>query len=109
MACPLFGTKAIIWTNAALLSIGPLGTNFSQIVFEIQTFSFKKMILKMLSGKFRPFCLGLSVLKGSHCPEINAFVTIVAKRPVKFRQSLNNFNTKICILLRFWTTFIPMD
>ena len=54
--------QAIIWTNAVLLSIGPLGTNFSQIVFEIQTFSFKKMHLKMSSGKYQPFCLGLNVL-----------------------------------------------
>ena len=32
---------AIIWTNAVLLSSGPLGTNLSQIVFEIRTFSRK--------------------------------------------------------------------
>ena len=29
---------------------------------EIQTFWFKKMHLKTLSGKWRPFCLGLNVL-----------------------------------------------
>ena len=34
--------QAIIWTNAILFSIRPLGTNFSQIVSEIQIFSFKK-------------------------------------------------------------------
>ena len=52
--------QAIIWTNAVSLSIGPLGTNFSQIVFKIQTFSLKKMHLKMSSGKCRPFCRSLS-------------------------------------------------
>ena len=41
--------QAIIWTNAGLLLIGPLGTNFSEILIEILTFSFKKMRLKMLS------------------------------------------------------------
>ena len=55
--------QAIIWTNAGILLIGPLGTNFSEILFGIQTFSFKKMHLKMSSGKWRPFCLGLNVLR----------------------------------------------
>ena len=47
--------QAIIWTSAGILSIGPLWTNFSEILIGIQTFSFKKMHLKMLSGKWRPF------------------------------------------------------
>ena len=34
MAC----RQAIIWTNADLLSIGPLATNLSEIRFKIQTF-----------------------------------------------------------------------
>ena len=38
--------KAIIWTNAGLLLIGPLGTNFNEILIKILTFSFKKMRLK---------------------------------------------------------------
>ena len=54
--------QAIIWSNAGILLIGPLGTNFSEILIEIHTFSFKKMHLKMLSGKWRPFCLCLNVL-----------------------------------------------
>ena len=54
--------QAIIWTNAGILSIGPLGTNFSEILIGIQIFSFKKMRLKMASAKWRPFCIGLNVL-----------------------------------------------
>ena len=54
--------QAIIWTNDGILSIGPLGTNFSEILFGIQTFSFNKMHLKMSSAKWRPFFLGLNVL-----------------------------------------------
>ena len=53
--------QAIIWTSAGILLIGPLG-NFSEILFEIHTFSFKKMHLKMSSAKWRHFCLGLNVL-----------------------------------------------
>ena len=54
--------QAIIWNNAGLLLIEPLGTNFSEISIEIQTFSFKKMHLNMSSAKWRPFCLGLNML-----------------------------------------------
>ena len=54
--------QAIIWTNAGILLIGPLWTNFSNILIEIPTFSFKKMRLKVSSAKWRPFCLGLNVL-----------------------------------------------
>ena len=55
--------QAIIWTNAGILLIGTLGTNFSDISIKIYIFSFKKMHLKMSSGKWRPCCLGLNVLK----------------------------------------------
>ena len=54
--------QAIIWTNAGMLLIGPLGRNFSEILIWIQTFSFKKMHMQMSSAKWRPFCLGLNVL-----------------------------------------------
>ena len=50
--------QAIIWNNAGMLLIGPLGTNFSKILIEIHIFSFKKMHLKMAAAKWRPFCLG---------------------------------------------------
>ena len=53
--------QAIIWTDAGILLIGPLGTNFSEILIDIHTFSFTKMHLKMSSTKWRPFCLGLNV------------------------------------------------
>ena len=51
--------QAIIWPNAGIFLIEPLGTNFSEILIEIRTFSFKKMQLKMSSGKYRPLCVGL--------------------------------------------------
>ena len=54
--------QAIIWTNAGILLIGTLGINFSDILMEINILSFKKMHLKMSSGKCRPFCLGLNEL-----------------------------------------------
>ena len=38
--------QAIIGTNAGILLIGPLGTNFSEPLIEIDIFSFKKMFLE---------------------------------------------------------------
>ena len=55
--------QAIIWTNDGILWIGPSGTKFSEILIKIYIFSFKKMHLKMSSGKCRLLCLGLNVLR----------------------------------------------
>ena len=54
--------QAIIWTNAGILLIRTLGTNFSEILGEINSFSFSKMHLKMSSAKWRLFGLGLNEL-----------------------------------------------
>ena len=56
--------QAITWTNADLLSIGPLGTNFSEIQIEIENISFMKMHVKMSSSKWRTFCYGEDELNG---------------------------------------------
>ena len=53
--------QAIIWTNAGILLIRSLGTNFSEILSKIHAFSFKKMHLKTSSAKWRPSCLSLNV------------------------------------------------
>ena len=53
--------QTIIWTNAVV--IGPLETNFSGILIEINIFSFQKIHSKISSGKWPPFCLGINVLK----------------------------------------------
>ena len=45
--------QAIIWTNGGTLLIERLVTNFSEILIEIYTFTFKKIV---------SFCLGLNVL-----------------------------------------------
>ena len=43
--------QAISWIRTGLLLIGLLGTNFSEILIRILSFSFKKMHLKMSSAK----------------------------------------------------------
>ena len=54
--------QAIIWTNAGILFIRTLITNFRELLSKLHAFSFKKMNLKMPSAKWRTFCLGLNVL-----------------------------------------------
>ena len=49
--------QAIIWSNAGILLIRTLGTNFSEILSKIHTFSFKKNHFKMSSAKWRSQCI----------------------------------------------------
>ena len=60
MVCPPGRRQGIIWINAGALLIGPLETNFREILIEIQLFSFNA--LKMSSEKYQPFSLDLNVL-----------------------------------------------
>ena len=50
--------QAITRTNATLLSIGPLATNFNEIRIEIKTFHPWKCISKCRLRNWQPFCLG---------------------------------------------------
>ena len=59
--------QAITWTKAGTFLIGPLGTNFSEILIKTYTLSFKKINFKMSSGEWQPSCLGLNVLRPNDC------------------------------------------
>ena len=54
--------QAIIWTNAWILLIRTLETNFSETLTEIHTCAFKNMYSNMSSGIRRKIC-GINVLK----------------------------------------------
>ena len=101
--------QAVIWTNAGILFIGPLGTNFSELLIEILTFSFKKMRLKVSSAKWRPFCLGLNVLTtktGERCDLM--LISILAADDLVF--GLKNFIKPAYswgIKTSFWTKTGP--
>ena len=86
--------QALIWTNAGILLIRTLGTNFSEVLGEIHSFSFKKMHLKMSSATWRPFCLGLNVLRTRKClkqsPEANNNSLAVAIA-IWMAQQLRNY------------------
>ena len=82
--------QAIIWTNAGILLIWPLGTNFDKILIKIHAFSFKKIHLKM-SGKWHPFCLGSNVLRD---------ITLV--KQVSGPDTLNWIIVEMVRLISFW-------
>ena len=97
--------QAIIWTNAGIILIGPMGTNFSEILIEIYTFSFKKMHLKM-SAKWWAYCLGLNVLRAAMvighiacCPPI-AQLPGLPRLAAKMRGAIDCFTVPVCGYLR---------
>ena len=95
--------QAIIWTNAGLLLIGPLGTNFSEILIGISTFSFKKMSLKMLSGNWQTSCLGLNVLW--ICKETgNESITMTCSVPYGHHKISKHF--PVCISVVAWSRML---
>ena len=60
--------QAIVWTNADIIVIESLETNFSSIWIKTQQFSCKWICLKMTSAKCLRSCSGLNVLIFSFRP-----------------------------------------
>ena len=54
--------QAIIWTNAELWLNGPLGTNFSEFLIEILTFSFQENAFESVVREMAAIFLGSNVL-----------------------------------------------
>ena len=82
--------QAIIWTNAGILLIGPLGPNFSEILIEIQTFSMKKIRLKMSPAKCCSFRLGLNGLSDDESAMVDTVACWMDDRPLP-KQRLGEF------------------
>ena len=87
--------QAIIWTNNAILLIPPLGTKFSEISIEILTFSFKKTHLKLSAAEWRPFRLGLNVLKIHYTDVTWASWHLISQATWLFVQQIINNNENI--------------
>ena len=104
--------QAIIWTNAVILLIRTLGTNFSEILSEIHSFSFSKMHLKMLFATWRLFGLGLNELN-----ELGSSFQVISHLTWRWRGNLLNFydeivlyaywNVKTLPLISQWYNFFP--
>ena len=93
-------SQAIIWANDGILLIGPSETNLSEISseiseIEIHTFSFNKMHMKMSSGKWRRFCLGLNALTRGSLIKMVDILQGAVSRAFSWR-----------IILVFWLHFL---
>ena len=97
--------QAIIWTNAGILLIGPLGTNFSEILIKILTFSFNKMRLKVSSAKRRPFCLGLSVLMAPFHTALSILDTVGLFTSALWYRLSGNICRKILSMQKQWKQY----
>ena len=99
--------QATIWTSAGILLIGPLGTNFSEILIKINTFWLKKIHLKMTSVKWQPFCLRLNVLT-SKCRRCSTFsgVILYIMSSWYFLKMHNNRMVLYCAIWLGWTETI---
>ena len=80
--------QTIIWTNDGIWMIGPLRTNFCEILIEVITFLFKKIRLKVSSAKRRPICLGINVLKRNL-----QLVKILSRADINVNQRWDAINT----------------
>ena len=87
--------QAIIWTNAEKLLIGPLESNFIEILIEIHTFLLRKMHFKISSRKWRPFCLGPNVSASMCLNDKISEMQLAADEPVGIiRLSYLNYEVK---------------
>ena len=105
--------QAIIWTNAGILWIGPLGRSFSEILIKIETFSFKEMRLKMSSEKWRPFYLDLNVLTPMR--ETHMCVVNIMEEADLYCEDLSewfrHFSLQCCIysIPLYWLIIVRLD
>ena len=86
--------QAIIYANAGLLSIGTLGTNFSEILYiSIQENPFENVVWKMASLLCRPQCV-------NQATGLDAWASRV-KCPARFVSHLH----EICIYIYMWVVY----
>ena len=76
--------NGVFGNNSEILLIRNLGTNFSEILSKIYTFSFNKMHLKTSSAKWRQCCLGLNVLT-CRC----RYVTMISTFGIHMQQTFH--------------------
>ena len=70
-----------IWTNAEILLIGPLGTNLSEILIQIHSFSFiENVVRKMVAILFWPQCVQKVIDFTACCPD-----DIMTQKPLLYQ------------------------
>ena len=75
--------KTIIWTNAKILLIGPIRTNFGEILIKIHSFSCKENVLENTVRKMA------AILSRPHCVKCNDWNIFVEERKLSTHGCLN--------------------
>ena len=89
---PTVGLKQMIFPHECWYTVNSTcAKNFSEILNELYIFSFKKMDLRMPSGNWRPFCLGLNILT-SISPHLIPIAILFVTQPF--------------MILNDWTTWL---
>ena len=96
--------QAIVWPSAGILLIGPLGTNFSEILINIQTFSLNKIRLKMSSVKCCSFRLGLNALNNNQISDSSPISTRVTNSPAMRENATLKNNTHPLLFVELFVT-----
>ena len=81
--------QAIIWNNAGILLIGPLGTNFNEILIKFHTISFNNIHLKIIVWKMA------SILSRPQCVNHDGCRCLVSKPTHSYQQQV--YHWKCCI------------
>ena len=89
--------QAIIWTNAGILLIRTLATNFSEILGKIHSFSFSEIHLKMSSAKWRLFGLDLNELTAPLMKAIMNITTFHLQHPGMKQQLWARWSRRVCM------------
>ena len=101
--------QAIILTNAGILLIWPFETNFNEILIKIYKFSLKKIHLKMQSGKWLPFCLGLNVLIHAYGQTKGIFSEFSQRKDTRDTKN-NEFSLpQLSLLCQIWVSCIEIN
>ena len=98
--------QAIIRTNAGILLIRPLGTNFCEIWIEIILFSFKKMRFKASFANRRPFCLGLNVKRLIYASPSDSELVQCLLMTWKAKANAICVSCNVCLLFFFFFTIL---
>ena len=91
----------IIWTKAEISSIGPLGTNFGEMLFNIQTFLFKECMwkwrLEIVTTLSRPQCVNAlrPRRKGNFADDIFKRIFLLQRAPS--HDLLDEVNDALCV------------
>ena len=80
--------QAIIWTNAGMLFIGPLETNFSEILIKSPTSLFKKMHFKLSSANVGAILSPPQCVKQEYMPITNVPADELAYISVRWQATL---------------------